>query len=310
MYKDRLSFALGRQFDMLRNVDKTGAADAKRRQNEITKIARVGYEEEDAKHLSDALDHLQKGKELKEAGQYGDALKEFESWETGYLRYLRYRSKNEDFENLCQTYVLIAQTQEKLGNVSEQEAALNRSMHAAEIAVAMDPDKDGPRMTLLEARLRFVTAHTALFDEASLAVTRESAADAESILANDRQNMDVLFVRGASRIVLGKILQGRKEVGWQEAIRSGVIDVEFVAGKDKQNKGSLKYAGDARVALALDLKEQNKEAEARNELQRALQDYLDASKRDPKDQETLGAIRDIRRALGPMRPATAGLAPL
>ena len=51
--------------------------------------------------------------------------------------------------------------------------------------------------------------------------------------------------------------------------------------------------------LAQDLKEQNKKEEARDELQRALKDYRDAWKRDPKDQETLGAIRDIRQALGP-----------
>jgi tetratricopeptide (TPR) repeat protein len=312
-YKDDLSFAFGRQSDMLRKVDKTGADDAKRKQNEIAKTARVVYIE-DVKQLSDARTHFQKGKKLKEAEQYGDAIKEFESWETSYLRHVRYGSKNDDFEHLYEAYGLIAETQEKLGNVSEQEAALNRSMHAAEIAVAMDPDKDGPRETLLAARFKLVRAHTrnwtTRFDEAALAVTRESVADAESLLARHRQNMEVLTVRGMSRLALGLILRGRKEIGWQEAIRSGVIDEEFVAGKDKQDKDSLKYAGGARVALALDLKEQNKEGEARNELQRALKDYLDASKRDPKDRETLDAIRDIRQALGPIRPGTAGLAPL
>jgi tetratricopeptide (TPR) repeat protein len=311
-YKDRLSFALGRQFDMLRRVDKIGAYDAKRRQNEIS--PKEGYNKEDMKQFRDALAHLRKGKKLKEAEQYRDAIKEFESWETSYLMHVRYGSKNDDFEILSEAYALIAETQEKLRNVSEQEAELNRSMHAAEIAVAMDPDKDGPRKTLLVARWKMVLAHTrnltTNFDEAALAVMRESAADAEILLASGRQNMEVLTVRGMSRIALGKILQGRNEVGWQEAIRSGVIDEEFVAGKDKQDKDSLKYAGEARVTLALDLKKHEKEGEARDELLRALNDYLHASTRDPKDQETLGAIRDIRQKLGPIRPGTAGLAPL
>jgi hypothetical protein len=60
---------------------------------------------------------------------------------------------------------------------------------------------------------------------------------------SDRQNMFALSVRGDIRIVLGMILQDRNEVGWQEAIRSGVIDAEFAAGKNKQDDFSLKYAG-------------------------------------------------------------------
>ena len=126
-------------------------------------------------------------------------------------------------------------------------------------------------------------------------------ADAQSLLMSDRQNMAVLSLRGVTRIVLGNILQDRNEVGWQEATRSGVIDAEFAAGKNKQDKDSLTYAGSARVMLARDLKEQNKEEEARDELQRALMDYLEASRRDPKDTEIQGAIRDTRQALAALR---------
>jgi tetratricopeptide (TPR) repeat protein len=245
-YKDDLSFAFGRQSDMLRKVDKTGADDAKRKQNEIAKTARVVYREY-TKQLNDARTHFQQGKKLKQAEQYRDAIKEFELWETSYLRHVRYGSKNDDFEHLYEAYGLIAETQEKLGNVSEQEAALNRSMHAAEIAVAIDPDKDGPRETLLAARFKLVRVHTrnwtTNFDEPALAVARESVADAESLLARHRQNTEFLTVRGMSRLALGLILRGRKEISWQEAIRSSVIDEEFVAGKDKQDKDSLKYAG-------------------------------------------------------------------
>jgi hypothetical protein len=64
---------------------------------------------------------------------------------------------------------------------------------------------------------------------------------------------------------------------------------------------SLTIAGKAHVMLAQDLKEQNKEEEARDELQRALKDYLEASRRDPKDTEVQGAIRDTRQALAALR---------
>ena len=65
-YKDDLSAAWGREYEKLRKVDKTGADDAKRRRNEIAKVARVGYEEEDKKQLGDARVHLEKGTKLKE----------------------------------------------------------------------------------------------------------------------------------------------------------------------------------------------------------------------------------------------------
>ena len=132
-------------------------------------------------------------------------------------------------------------------------------------------------------------------------VARQCTADAQSLLMSDRQNMAVLSLRGVTRIVLGNILQDRNEVGWQEVIRSGVIDAEFAAGKNKQDRGSLKFAGRARFMLAQDLKEQNKEKEARDELQRALKDYLEASRRDPKDTEVQDAIRDTRQALAALR---------
>ena len=240
--------------------------------------------------------------------------------------HMRYRSpSNDDFVQLSATYALMADAQEKLGNVSEQEAALCRSMHAAEIIVSVskDPDNDGTRMNLLWTRMNLIAAHASNsaegFDEASLLVARESTADAQSLLMSDRQNMVVLSVRGVIRIVLGNILKDRNEVGWQEAIRSGVIDAEFAAGINKQDKDagknkqdkdagknkldkvSLTYAGKARVMLARDLKEQNKEEEARDELQRALKDYLEASRRDPKDTEVQGAIRDTRQELAALR---------
>jgi tetratricopeptide (TPR) repeat protein len=307
-YKADLSEAWRRAYEKLRKVDKTGADDAKRRHNEIAKVARVGYEEEDKKQLGDALAHVEKGTKLKDSGQYGDAIKEFEAFETSYLMHMRYRApSNDDFFQLGAIYRLMAEAQEKLGNVRERDAALCRSMHAAEITVSVskNPDKDGTRMNLLMARLRLITADPSKwsegFDEASFLVARESTADAHSLLMSDRQNMVVLSMRGMLRLVLGKILQGRNEVGWQEAIRSGVIDAEFAAGKNKQDKLSLTSAGDARVMLARDLKEQNKEDEARDELQRALKDYLEASRRDPKDTEVQGAIRDTRQALAALR---------
>lgn len=310
-YKYDLSDAWGRKYERLRKVDKTGADDAKRRQNEIAKVARVGYEEENEKQLRDARVHLENGTKLKDSGQYGDAIKEFEAWETSYLMHMRYRAPSKyDFTQLRETYALMAEAQDKLGNVSERDAALCRSMHAAEITVSLskDPDNDGTRMDLLVARMGLISAHPSKWsegvDEASLLVARESTADAQSVLMSHRQNMVVLSIRGIIRIVLGTILKGRNEVGWQEAIRSGVIDAEFAAGKNKQDKLSLTYAkislmyaGHARVILARDLKEQNKEEEARAELQRALKDYQEASRRDPKDTEVLDAIRDTRQAL-------------
>ena len=220
-YKDDLSAAWGREYEKLRKVDKTGADDAKRRQNEIAKVARVGYEEEDKKQLGDARVHLEKGIKLKDSGQYGDAIKEFEALETSYLMHMRYRApSNDDFAQLSAIHALMAKAQEKLGNVSEQEAALCRSMHAAEITVSVskDPDNDGTRMNLLTARMTLIVAHASNsaegFDEASLLVARESTADAQSLLMSDRQNMDVLSVRGTLRIFLGKISRpGTRLVG-------------------------------------------------------------------------------------------------
>ncbi len=308
-YKDDLRDAWEREYEKLRKVDKTGADDAKKKQNEIARVARVGFEEEYKKQLDDAARvHLENGTKLKKSGQYGDAIKEFEAWETSHLMLMRYRAPSkDDFTLLSLTYGLMAEAQDKLGNVSERDESLCRSMHAAEISasVSKDRDKDETRLDLLMARMKLIAAHRSKWsegvDEASLLVARESTADAHSLLMSDRQNMVVLSARGELRLVLGQILQGRKEVGWQEAIRSGVIDLELAAGRNKQDKLSLTSAGDARVMLALDLNEQNKEKEASDELQRALKDYLEASRRDPKNTEVQGAIRNTRQALAALR---------
>jgi tetratricopeptide (TPR) repeat protein len=310
-YKGDLSSAWGRKYEKLRKVDKSGADDAKRRQNEIAKLASVGYEEEDNKQLGEARVHVEKSTKLKDSGQYADAIKELEAWETSYLMHMRYRGLSSyDSDQFRATYALMAEAQEKLENRSEREAARCRSMHAAEITVSVsNPDNDETRMNLLMARMSLMSAHFSNrsegFDEASLLVARESTADAQSLLMSNRQNVLAFSVRGVIRIVLGKILQDRKEVGWQEATRSGVIDAEFAADKNKQDKISLPYAGDARYRLALDLKEQNKKEEARDELQRALKDYLEASRRSPQDTEVKGAILVIRQALAAPRDRSA-----
>jgi hypothetical protein len=88
-----------------------------------------------------------------------------------------------------------------------------------------------------------------------------------------------------------------------------VIDAELAAGENKQDKHSLTFAGNARATLARDLKEQNKEEEARDEFRRALKDYLEAARRDPQDAEVQGAIRSTRQALSAPSDRAAGSGP-
>ena len=167
-------------------------------------------------------------------------------------------------------------------------------MHAAEIAAAVDPENVDRTAGLLLARLKLLkyqVDRNQLSDAAS-ATAREMVAEADSLARTHGEDMQFLSILGMTKFKLAQVLQAHEEVGWQEATRSAVIDLEMASEKDKGDKNSLLLAGEARELLAEALVNDAPE-ESRQELRKALKDYREAERRDPQNETVKGRIRGL-----------------
>jgi hypothetical protein len=302
MFRYSLASSFEREAELLQRLnDARGAGmatEAEAEQKRLGDAAISSFEQSARWRADEAKSHFEVGEKSFADKNYEVALAEFQRAQLNALEYLRYASTSAlVYDYLGRTYGRIADTQKKLGRPDEQAVALNRSMHATEIAAAIDPHKQEITENLLSASVRVLDAR--IHDKGTLkdkrydrlvATARETVANADSLMRSERQNMVPLAVLGLSKFLLASVLQEGDEDGWDEAIQAGRIQLEKAedgAAKDVKDKESPEVAGRARAVLADSLDESHHAEDARNERQRALKDYKLALSRYPEDIEKM-----------------------
>jgi hypothetical protein len=310
-HKDTLTYvadqsaAFRRKAEILRREgDETGAEAAKAEKKKLDEKYDTwkGKWQEDAGNLAELLvKRMTEGEKMFGEGDNAAALREFNAAESVARENMHFRPNYWGTYNLLYyIYGKIAATQEKLRNSKEQTHALSAAMHAARIAFLLVPD-EGEKSTTESASInqtlsrrqfgKFLYDNTRL-DEA-LAVVQELVVVADGLVQKNRENARYLQTLGNAKCGLGIVRRGRNEAGWEEAIRSGLIDSEKAAEVDKQESDYPQEVGRWRKYLAKELKADGRKEEALEEQQLALKAYREAARRAPDNEEIRKAIRDL-----------------
>jgi Novel STAND NTPase 1 len=308
-YVARLSDAHRREAEILRKVgDETGAgvADSKKKQlHEEYETLKAKRQEKADELIKQYAKHVDDGAKLSKAGDHDAALREFNAAESGAQEYGRLRPSNwVNYWWLYSIYYSIAEAQKNLPNakerISEQIAALSASVHAARIATLLAPEDKEKEMTkrLVTAR-RFLgqLLHENAREDEALAMVREEVVAADRLVQRDGQNAFSLWYLGDAKYGLAFVRHGRKEIGWEEAWRSGLINLQKAAEIDKENSGYLVLVGNWRVTLAEALEKDGREKDALDERRLALKAYREAASRASGDEEKTKEINDKIRKL-------------
>jgi len=135
------------------------------------------------------------------------------------------------YDELRKVYDRRRQTAERLGRQDERFAALGASMHAAQIAAWLAPESAQSAMNtrLLEARNDFaqalITDKDRKNNEAALGLMQEAVVVADSLVQLEPGNPDYRFSLADAKCSLGMARRKLGAAGWENAIRSGLIDV-------------------------------------------------------------------------------------
>jgi tetratricopeptide (TPR) repeat protein len=308
-YVGRLSVAHRREAEILRKAgDETGAdvADSKEKQlhdEYNTLMAKRG--EKDHEFYEQYARHIADGAKLSKAGDYDAALRELSAAESGAREYGSLRPGNwANYSWLSLIYYSIGEALQNLPNAkertSERIVALSASVHAARIATLLAPEDKEKEMTK-----NLVTARRALGKlllengrkEEALAMVREEIVAADRLVQKDGQDAFSLWVLGGAKLGLALVQQARKEIGWEEAIRSGLINLQKAAEIDKENSEYLVTVGNARATLADALEKDGGENDALEERRLALNAYREAASRASGDEKKTKEINDKIRKL-------------
>src|SRR6516164_1898195 len=134
-------------------------------------------------------------------------------------------------------------------------------------------------------------------EDEALAVVREEVVAADRLVQRDGQNAFNLGYLGDAKYGLGLVRHARKEIGWEEAMRSSLINLQRAAEIDKENSEYLVDVGDERAALAKALEKGGREKDALDERQLALKAYREAASRASGDEKKTKEINDKIREL-------------
>jgi tetratricopeptide (TPR) repeat protein len=308
-YVTSLSDAHERQAEILRKVgDKTGAdvADSEKKQlDEEYETLTAKRREEADELIKQRARHVDDGVKLYEAGDYDATLRELRAAESAAREYGRLWSSDwTNYEWLYFIYRMIGQTQTNLPNAkertSEQIAALSASMHAAQIATLLAPEDKEREMTknLVDARRALGPfLHDNAREDEALAVVREEIVAADRLVQRDGQNAFYLWSLGLAKYGLALVRNARKELGWEEVVRSGLINLQKAAEIDEKNSAYLVDVGDVRANLAKALEKGGREKDALDERQLALKAYREAASRASGDEKKTKEINDKIREL-------------
>jgi len=211
------------------------------------------------------------------------------------------------YDDLRDVYDRLQRSDEKLGRKEERVAALSASMHAAQLAVWLAPESAQSAMNneLLEARNVFAQALIAENDrtsnEAALGLMQEAVVVADSLVQREPDNPDYRFSLADAKCGLGKVRRGLNAAGWENAIRSGLIDAQRAATLAPRRVFFRTKQASWRQYLGEELaKNEGEKERAAAELALALQGYEEAARLDPKNAEARDGIRNVRALIGEM----------
>jgi hypothetical protein len=179
--------------------------------------------------------------------------------------------------------------------------ALSASMHAAQIAAWLAPESAQSAMNnrLLQSRNVFAQALIAGNDrksnEAALGLMQEAVVVADTLVQRDPRNPDYRFSLADAKYSLGMIRRKLGAAGWENAVRSGLIDVQRAATLAPDRLSfRLKQAAWRRYLGEELAKNEGEKERARAEFALALQGYEEAARIDPKSAEAQEGIRAVR----------------
>ncbi|HEX9983887.1 MAG TPA: hypothetical protein VGF69_11530, partial [Thermoanaerobaculia bacterium] len=312
LYFDTLAVTRAREAVLLGKAgDAKGAAAASAEERRAT----AQSEHLDSRHrlASEALrgrgmSHVAEGSRLLNAQppDYGAATRELAAAESVLREAARRRPASyATYDELRNVYDWRQQTDARLGRKAERFEALSASMHAAQIAAWLAPESARSTMNnrLLEARNVFAQALIAQNErksnEAALGLMQEAVVVADSLVQREPDNPDYRFSLADAKSGLGMIRRNLGSAGWENAIRSGLIDVQRAATLAPNNVTFRIRQAAWRQYLADELsKSPGEQDRAAAELALALQAYEEAARLDPKNVTVQEGLRKVRASMG------------
>ena len=177
--------------------------------------------------------HVTEGSRLldQQPADFAGARREFLAAEASFRDAARrYPTSYGTYDELRKVYDLLQATEEKLGRKAERFEALSASMHAAQLAAWLAPESAEKAMNnhLLESRSVFAQAlmaeNDAQSNEAALGLMQEAVVVADSLVQHEPDNPDYRFSLADAKCGLGMVRRNLKFAGWENAVRSGLID--------------------------------------------------------------------------------------
>jgi tetratricopeptide (TPR) repeat protein len=232
---------------------------------------------------------------------YVAVTRELLAAESSFREAVRRRPASHDtYDELRKVYGWLQQTEDKLGRKAERFEALSAAMHAAQIAAWLAPDSTQSAMNnrLLEARSDFAQALMAENDrnsnQAALGLMQEAVVVADSLVQREPGNADYRMSLADAKCGLGMVRRNLGTAGWENAVRSGLIDVQKAA---KLAPGRIAFRtkqASWRQYLGEELAKKGENDSAAAELALALQGYEEVARIDPNNDEAQNGIRKVR----------------
>lgn len=304
-YRYEMSGTRKREAEIRRKVGDWSGADAAAR--EVAPLEKqsndllASYQDEPTKLTALLVTSRDEGINLFENKQYADALHKFKAAESSMRKCITlWPTDSEEFDSLRDIYKWIQATYEKLDNVEDRGAALISSMRAAQVAWLLESEAEKPRNEMHEA-LRLAQQQLGIFlrdngrFKEALAIVQEEIRTATSIVSKYPKRAELQWSLGNAKFGLSMVRRNSAEhkEGWEEAIRSGLIDVQKAADIDRNNPGYQNDLGMMRRYLAEELLTDGLEGKAQMEYRLALKAYQQAARLSPGDKTALNSISEL-----------------
>jgi tetratricopeptide (TPR) repeat protein len=300
---------------LTRAGDRSAAATA----SEEEKRAMAKFDELGREHLAASVGlrgrgvaHVAAGAKFlgTEPADYEAATRELVAAESAFREAARrHPASYGTYDELRIVYDWLQRTNDRLGRKAERFEALSASMHAAQIAAWLAPEsaQNAMNIRLLESRNVFAEALIAeknkKSNEAALRLMQEAVVVADNLVQREPDNPDYRFSLADAKCRLGMVRRNLGAAGWDNAIRSGLIDVQKAATLAPDRVSFRTKQASWRQYLGEELaKSKDEKGRGAAELVLALQGYEAAARMDPKNAEAQNGIREVRGLMEANRP--------